>query len=152
MRPWRARENAGAELVDVRDRVDELADEMAGVPFEADVLAARGVEESLPHGGLARTYCNSSTEGDTPLAGNARKQPHATVGGGLRDRFPERQHLGHEIFGGINRMAAAFINGAFQSPRRESHRYFLCRGVRQLRWRGATCRARSVWRGSRGLR
>ena len=52
MRPWRARENAGAELVDVRDRVDELADEMAGVPFEADALAARGVEESLPHGGL----------------------------------------------------------------------------------------------------
>src|SRR4051812_32368753 len=46
--------NARAELVNVRDRIDKLTDEMAGIPFQAEVLALGLVEQSLPHRGLAK--------------------------------------------------------------------------------------------------
>src|SRR5437588_12028232 len=45
-------ENPGTKSVDVRYRIYELAHQVAGVPFDADVLAPGFVEEPFPHRGL----------------------------------------------------------------------------------------------------
>src|SRR5438874_13310059 len=44
--------NPRAEFVDVLDRINELADEMAGVPFDAQIVRAAVVKEFFPDGGL----------------------------------------------------------------------------------------------------
>src|SRR5882762_8389002 len=45
-------ENARAKLVDVRNRIDELAEQVAGVPLQAEIIAFCFVEQPFPHRGL----------------------------------------------------------------------------------------------------
>src|SRR5439155_26764304 len=40
--------NPWSERAEVRDRINELADQMTGVPFNADVLTLRRIEKPLP--------------------------------------------------------------------------------------------------------
>src|SRR5437870_809441 len=44
--------NARAEFVDVVDGIDKLTDQVAGIPFDSNVLNLRIIEKALPHGGL----------------------------------------------------------------------------------------------------
>src|SRR5690348_14290406 len=45
--------NARAESPDVFNRINELADQMARVPFDADIFGFDGIENTFPNRGLA---------------------------------------------------------------------------------------------------
>ena len=83
--------NARTELVDVRDRIDELADKMARVPFNADILAARFIEQPFPHGWLAENVVVHDGQMIRPLRRVLEGDAHALVGGVFGQRLPEFQ-------------------------------------------------------------
>src|SRR6266478_1823412 len=89
--------NAWAELMNVRHRIDELADQMAGVPFDAEVLAFRFIKEPLPHCRL----CQHVEAHDRQMVGRHgamfESNSHPFVGGHSSDGFPKCEQLRHEI-------------------------------------------------------
>ena len=103
-------EDAFAVFADVLEGVDELADEVAGVPFDADVVEADGVEELIPQGGLAGDI--PVGDGLMPRALRAMFESDANAGvpGALGDRPPEFGGGRNGFFGeGVNGTAAAFV-------------------------------------------
>ena len=107
-------ENAGAELMDISDGINELADQMAGVPFDAYVLAAGGVEEALPHGGLSQHVVIHERQVIGALRAMLEGDAKAALGRGFGDRFPKCEQLRDEILERlVNRMAATLIDPGF---------------------------------------
>jgi len=83
-------EYPGAKLVNVRDRVNELAEQMAGIPFQAEIGAFfRFVEQALPHGRLA-SMLKPMTGGDRPM-GQCQGDADAALRANRAKRLPEFQ-------------------------------------------------------------
>ena len=59
--------DARAETLEVRDRINKLANQMARVPFQAKVGARSGVEQALPHGRLAQDVVMHQRQMPGPL-------------------------------------------------------------------------------------
>jgi hypothetical protein len=113
--------NARAEFVNVGDRIDELADEVAGVPFKAEVLVFAGVEEAFPHGGLPKHIVMHERQMvgalRTMLEGNA----NTAIGGEGGQWLPESDEFRDELFEGlINRVAAVWVYGHFNVRTRKA--------------------------------
>jgi len=105
-------EDPFAVFADVLKRIDELADEVGGVPFDADVIEGDGVEEGVPKGGLAGDVPVS--DGQMPWALRAMFESDADPGvaSALGDGAPEFGGGRNGLFGeGINGAAAALVDG-----------------------------------------
>src|SRR5206468_4160178 len=89
--------NPRAELLNVRDGIDELTHEVAGVPLDTDVFTARSIEEPLPHGRLAEHVIIHDRQVIGTLRAMLEAYPQAAVRGGFGQRFPERNELRDEI-------------------------------------------------------
>src|SRR4051794_6126968 len=76
--------DARAELVNVRDRIDELTDEMAGIPFQAEVLALGFVEHPLPNRRLPEHVVVHDRQVIRPLRTMFEGDPHRMIGRKLR--------------------------------------------------------------------
>src|SRR5437867_4915797 len=90
-----------AELVNVSDRIDQLADEMAGVPFHAEILTVAFIEEPLPHRRL-RQHIEAHDRQvirrhRTMLEGDA----DAFIGGNFCDRLPKLEQARQKILEGL---------------------------------------------------
>src|SRR5262245_52786527 len=81
--------NSRAELVNIQNRIDELAKEMACIPFNAEIVAFRFVEKSFPHRRLRKHVVTHNWQmvwsHRTMLEGDA----HSFVCGNLRDGLPK---------------------------------------------------------------
>ena len=80
--------NLRRPLADLRDRIDQIDELMAGLPFEPDIVVGKRVEHQLPRVGIV---------GDVPVAGRPvavhrailEGDAHALVGGALRQAAPD---------------------------------------------------------------
>src|ERR1051326_8969618 len=91
-------ENARPEFLNVDDRINELAKEMAGVPFDANVFAFGLIEEALPHGGLREHVVTHDRKMIRPHWAMFESDAHGFVGGHFGDRLPKLKQSGKEIF------------------------------------------------------
>src|SRR5437773_5526387 len=85
--------NARAELVDIGDGIDELADQMAGIPFQSKVLVFGLAEEPLPDGGLAEHVVVHDRQMIRPLRTLLESDSNSAVHSGLREWLPESAEL-----------------------------------------------------------
>src|SRR5439155_13116982 len=81
--------DARAELVDVRHRIDELADQMARIPLQAEVLAFGFIENPFPDVGLAEHVVMHDRQMIRALRAMLESDPHPALGGELRQRLPK---------------------------------------------------------------
>src|SRR5256885_1123607 len=81
-----------AELAEVRDRINELANQMAGVPFDADIFTFRRVEKPLPHRGLAENVVVHNRQVIRALGTMLEGDAHPFVSGEVCQRLPKRQY------------------------------------------------------------
>src|SRR5437667_12615263 len=79
-----------AKFVDVRDRVDELADQMARIPFQAEVLAWAFIKQPFPERGLPEHVVMHNREVIWPLRAMLESNPDSALLREFRQRFPER--------------------------------------------------------------
>src|SRR3989449_309443 len=106
--------NSSTELVDVCDRIDELADQMARVPLDAEVLAPCGVEEPFPHRRLAEHVVVHERQMIRALRAMLEGDAHALVRGERCQRLPKLQQLRQKIFKWlVNHVAAALVPFCF---------------------------------------
>ena len=106
--------NARAESPDVFNRVDELADQMARVPFDADVFGFDGVENAFPNRGLGEHVVTVDGQMPRALRTIFKGDANAVVGGVLRERKPEGKELREIIIERFaNGISAAFVDLAF---------------------------------------
>jgi hypothetical protein len=80
-----------AELVDVRHRIDQLTHEVAGVPFQPEVLAVGGVEELFPQARLPEHVVVHDRQMIRALRAMLECNPDAVIGGEFRQRLPKGQ-------------------------------------------------------------
>src|SRR4051812_22744630 len=113
----------GPKFLDIRDRIDELADEVAGIPFQPNVCLLGGIEETLPHRRLAKHIIIHYRQVVWALGALFEREPHAVVGGILRHWFPECHELGDEILERfVNGIATVGVDLRFNMrPRKTRH-------------------------------
>src|SRR6188472_670006 len=85
--------NARAESPDVFNGIDELADQVARVPFDADVFGFDRVENAFPNRGLGEHVV--AVDGQMPRALRTvfKGDAHTVVGSVLRERKPKGKKL-----------------------------------------------------------
>jgi len=83
-------EYPGAKLVNVRDRVNELAEQMAGIPFQAEIGAFRFVEQALPHGRLGEHVEAHDGQVNGPMGqcSKAMRMPRSAANRASGSRIP----------------------------------------------------------------
>src|SRR2546426_2083410 len=113
--------DARAELVDIRHRIDELADQMARIPLQAKVLAFGFIENPFPDGGLAEHVVVHDRQMIRALRAMLESDPHPALGGELRQRLPKCQELRQIILERlVNRVAAALEKLRFNHGARKA--------------------------------
>src|SRR3954464_14478848 len=96
--------------MDVGYRIDELAEQMACIPFNADILVLAFVEEPLPDRRLPQHVVVHDRQMKRPLGAMLESQSHSSLGRELRNRFPKRNQLRNELVERlIDRIAAALM-------------------------------------------
>src|SRR5712671_5152265 len=78
--------NPWAELAKVRDRINELANQMAGVPFDANIITFCRVEKPIPHRGLAENVVVHDRQVISALGTMFEGDAHAFVSGEVSQR------------------------------------------------------------------
>jgi len=103
--------NARAEGANVCDGIDELADEVGGVPFQAEIVAFSLVEEALPDCGLAHGVVVHEGEMPAALGTVFEGDADVAIGGVAGQRLPKGEQLGQEILEGlVKRISAALVH------------------------------------------
>src|SRR6266446_3663570 len=93
--------NPRAELVNVRHRINELANQMAGVPLKAEVFAGRLVEEPFPHRGLGQHIVAHDGEMIWTHRAMLESEAHALVRREFGDRLPKLQQPRQKVLEGF---------------------------------------------------
>ena len=100
-------ENPGAEFVNVQDGIDELAKQMARVPFNPEVFTFAFVEETFPHRRLREHVVAHDREVVRAHGTMFERNPDAFVDGGFGDRFPKLEKSGQKLLEWfVNRVVA----------------------------------------------
>ncbi len=82
-------EDAAAEPIDRSDRIDELANQMTGIKFQADVMHFGRVKKPLPHGRLREHVVAHDRQVERGLRAVFESDATSLFSGKPRDRFPK---------------------------------------------------------------
>lgn len=106
--------NARAEFAQVGHRINELAEQVAGIPLQSDVFAFALVEKAFPEGGLAHHVVVHDGLMPGPLRAILKGQAHAKPSGQPGQRLPKSEQLGQIILERfIDRVAPARVGFHF---------------------------------------
>src|SRR4051794_25866251 len=104
--------NSPAELAQVLQRIDHLANQVRGVPFDPKVIVTGGVKERLPQRGLAENVPVRHRQIPRALRTMFEGNADARIARALREGFPKIDDLAEKFFRKRERWrAAAFIEG-----------------------------------------
>src|SRR6266576_6567979 len=91
-------EDLGAEFVNILDRVNKLANEMAGIPLDTEIRALGFVEEPFPHRWLSQHVVAHNRQMIRRHRAMLECDSHSFVGGDSGNRFPKLQQPPQEVF------------------------------------------------------